>query len=145
MTDFINELVSSVGPLLAEKSISLEYDPCAPLMIKADPTRFKQILYNLLSNAVKFTPAQGRVSLECALVGPWAEFCVCDTGIGIPKEEQAAIFGKFHQIGSSTKSGLEGTGLGLTITKHLVELHGGRIWLDSEPGAGSRFYFTLPL
>jgi signal transduction histidine kinase len=71
--------------------------------------------------------------------------CVSDTGLGIPAEEQAAIFEKFHQVGATTKGVREGTGLGLPITKHLVEGHGGRIWVESQPGTGSRFSFTLPV
>jgi signal transduction histidine kinase len=73
------------------------------------------------------------------------QVAVCDTGIGIPAEEHKAIFDKFYQVGETTRGIREGTGLGLAITKHLVELHGGRISVESEPGKGSRFGFTLPL
>jgi signal transduction histidine kinase len=74
-----------------------------------------------------------------------AQFSISDTGIGIPEHERAAIFEKFHQVGSTTKGVREGTGLGLAITKYLVEQHGGRIWVESKQGSGSRFYFTLPV
>ena len=107
--------------------------------------RFKQILLNLLGNAVKFTPEHGTVETECETCDDCARFCVSDTGLGIPQEEQQAIFDKFHQAGSTTNGVREGTGLGLAITKHLVESHGGRIWVESAPGCGSRFFFTLPL
>jgi signal transduction histidine kinase len=114
-------------------------------MMNADRIRFKQILYNLLSNAIKFTPERGSVAIECSTHDAWAEFSIIDTGVGVPKSEQGAIFDKFYQIGSAIKSVPQGTGLGLPITKHLVEQHGGRLWLESEPGRGSRFSFTLPL
>ena len=141
----LQEVLSSVAPLAAAKSIALEHHLCAPFTLQADRTRFKQILYNLLSNAVKFTPASGTVSVECSTGQGWAQFCVADTGVGIPEQEQAAIFEKFHQVGATTKGVREGTGLGLPITKHLVEAHGGRLWVESQPGAGSRFFFTLPI
>lgn len=141
----LNEVLSSISPLAEAKSISLEQTSCASIMIRADRVRFKQILYNLLSNAVKFTPAGGRVSIDCLVIDSHAQFAVSDTGIGIPVHEQSAIFDKFHQVGSTTKGVREGTGLGLAIAKYFVEEHGGRIWVESEPGAGSRFYFTLPL
>lgn len=140
----VNEVVTSIAPLAGARSISLEIEGCTHLMIKADRVRFKQILLNLVSNAVKFTPEGGRVSIESSKEGVMAQFCVIDTGLGIPEEEQVAVFEKFHQAGSTTKGVREGTGLGLAITKHLVEQHGGRVWLHSVPGSGSRFYFTIP-
>jgi CheY-like chemotaxis protein len=113
-------------------------------LVHADPVRFKQILYNLLSNAVKFTPEGGGIGIEAREDGGSVRLEVCDTGIGIPAEELANIFTEFHQVGTTTKGVREGTGLGLAITKRLVEQHGGKIWAESEPGKGSRFYFTLP-
>ena len=112
--------------------------------------RIKQILVNLLSNAVKFTPAGGRIEVAAILVresaaGDSMEFSVSDTGVGIPRQEHAAIFDNFHQVGATTKGVREGTGLGLAITKRLVEQHGGTITVSSEPGKGSRFTFTIPL
>ena len=115
------------------------------LFLYADRLRFKQVLYNLLSNAIKFTAAGGCVSFETCSASGAACFCVADTGIGIPREEHEAIFSTFHQVGTTTKGVREGTGLGLAITKRLVEQHGGRIWVDSEPGKGSRFCFSMPL
>ena len=113
-------------------------------MLIADRMRFKEILANLLSNAVKFTAEGGSVSVSAGSVGGWVAFSVTDTGIGIAPEEQASIFESFHQAGATTKGVREGTGLGLAITKRLVEMHGGRIWVESEPGRGSRFHYTLP-
>jgi CheY-like chemotaxis protein len=110
----------------------------------ADPVRFREILANLLSNAIKFTPEGGAVSIRGTSGDGWVEFSVIDTGIGIALEDQASIFESFHQVSATTKGVREGTGLGLAITKRLVELHGGRIWVESELGKGSSFHFTLP-
>ena len=106
--------------------------------------RVKQVLYNLLSNAIKFTPEEGQVGLVARLEGPVLSTSVIDTGIGIPREEQESVFEAFHQLPAASPGVREGTGLGLSITKLLVEQHGGRIWVESEPGKGSRFHFTLP-
>jgi signal transduction histidine kinase len=102
-------------------------------------------LLNLLSNAVKFTPEGGRISLKAALTDGSVEISVTDTGIGIATEDQAAIFEEFRQVGSDDARKQEGTGLGLTLAKKFVELHGGRIWVESKLGTGSTFTFTLPL
>jgi len=134
-----------MAPNADAKRISLELKSSASLIVYADRLRLKQILLNLLSNAVKFTPENGTVSVECTENSGFAQFCVSDTGLGIPEQEHQSIFKKFHQVGSTTKGVREGTGLGLAITKHLVEQHGGRISVESTLGEGSRFYFTVPL
>jgi signal transduction histidine kinase len=113
--------------------------------IVGDERKVKQVLLNLLSNAVKFTPEGGRISLRARLTDRAVEIAVTDTGIGIAPEDQAAIFEEFRQVGSDETRKLEGTGLGLTLAKKFVELHGGRIWVDSELGRGSTFTFTLPV
>ncbi len=102
------------------------------------------MLFNLLSNALKFTPNGGKILINAALRDGVIEISVSDTGIGIAKEQHEAVFDKFYQVGSTTKGVREGTGLGLAITKALVEEHGGGIQLESEPGKGSRFTFTIP-
>jgi PAS domain S-box-containing protein len=139
------EVLATVRPIAVAKNIEMTSTFPESLSLDGDRLRFKQVLYNLLSNAIKFTAAGGRVSIECAETGGVAQFCVADNGIGIPAEEHEAIFSSFHQVGTTTKGVREGTGLGLAITKRLVEQHGGRIWVQSEPGKGSHFYFTLPL
>jgi PAS domain S-box-containing protein len=141
----VQEVVNSITPAAKAEEISLSFSYCPAVMMRADRVRFKQILLNLLSNAVKFTPQHGSVSVECSSENEFVRFTIADTGIGIPEEEQRAIFEKFHQVGSTPSGVREGTGLGLAITKHLVELHGGRIWVDSQPGRGSRFSFTIPI
>jgi signal transduction histidine kinase len=113
--------------------------------IIADERKFKQILLNLLSNAVKFTPDGGRVDVLARREDSNAVISVHDTGIGIAPEDQATVFEEFRQVGRDYTKKQEGTGLGLTLTKKFVELHGGRIWLESEPGKGSTFTFSIPL
>jgi signal transduction histidine kinase/DNA-binding response OmpR family regulator len=120
--------------------------PDVPEMVEGDPGRLRQVLLNLLSNAVKFTHHGDvllRVQMELRSGLLW--FTVADSGIGIPPEKQATIFSPFTQADSSTTRKYGGTGLGLTISAHLVGMMGGRIWLESEPGKGSRFHFTAKL
>jgi signal transduction histidine kinase len=109
-----------------------------------DERKIKQILLNLLSNAVKFTPEGGRISITANKTDNGAEISVSDTGIGIALEDQPKIFEEFRQVGSDSTHKTEGTGLGLTLAKKFVELHGGRIWVESAVGKGSTFIFTLP-
>jgi len=112
--------------------------------IVADERKFKQILLNLLTNAVKFTPDGGRVDVLARRAGDALEVAVRDTGIGIAKEDRQAVFEEFRQVGRHYTNKQEGTGLGLALTKRFVELHGGTIRLESEPGKGSTFAFTIP-
>jgi signal transduction histidine kinase len=112
--------------------------------ITADERKFKQILLNLLSNAVKFTPEGGKVDVRARRLDGSVEVAVADTGVGIAPADHKAVFEEFRQLGTDyTKKG-EGTGLGLALTRKFVELHGGSIRLESEPGKGSTFTFTLP-
>jgi signal transduction histidine kinase len=101
--------MNSIAPAAQAKHISLEFKPSAPIHVYADRIRFRQILLNLLSNAVKFTPEGGTVSVECSCHGQVAQFCVSDSGLGIPPQEHEAIFNKFHQVGSMTEGVREGT------------------------------------
>ena len=142
--DALSEVVSVIGPLAESKNIELRGDVWPKIVAYGDRTRFKQILYNLLSNGVKFTSAGGRVLVTAEWNYGEIRFCVADTGIGIPPEQQFAIFEEFIQVAPSSCGVKEGAGLGLTITKRIIELHGGKIWVESTPGEGSRFYFTMP-
>ncbi len=110
-----------------------------------DERKIKQILLNLLSNAVKFTPEGGRIGIKARHADGSVEISVSDTGIGIAPEDQPKIFEEFRQVGTDYAHKTEGTGLGLTLAKKFVELHGGKIWVESEVGKGSRFTFTLPM
>ncbi len=141
----LEESLASIRPQANAKSLQIELNIEAPLPLEADRLRIKQILMNLLSNAVKFTPESGQIRVSAQSRNLHAEISVRDTGIGIPKEEHESVFDKFYQVSATTKGVREGTGLGLAITKHLVQEHGGEIYLESEPGKGSTFTFTLPL
>ena len=112
---------------------------------QGDERKFKQIMLNLLSNAVKFTPDGGKVDVSAKRANGAIEVAVRDTGIGIAPEDQAVVFEEFRQVGRDRMRTAEGTGLGLALTRRFVELHGGAIRLDSTPGQGSTFSFTLPL
>ncbi|HYR38879.1 MAG TPA: HAMP domain-containing sensor histidine kinase, partial [Methylomirabilota bacterium] len=113
--------------------------------VKGEERKVKQVLLNLLSNAVKFTPEGGKISLSASLSDGMAEISVADTGVGIAPEDQEAIFEEFRQVGSDYARKREGTGLGLALARRLVALHGGKLWVESEPGKGSTFTFTLPV
>lgn len=140
----IEEVVASIRPLADNKQLQLSVDAEPALNLRADRLRVREILSNLLSNAIKFTPDGGRIAVSGASADGLVTLAVEDTGIGIPPEEHASIFDKFHQVGNTTKGVREGTGLGLAITKRLVQMHGGTITVESEPGRGSRFTVTLP-
>lgn len=141
----IDEVMSSIRPLGEAKSIQIVTELDSTITIAADRLRFKQILLNLLGNAVKFTPEEGRICVDAKPTGGFVEISVRDNGIGIPEEERETVFEKFHQVRKTTAMARhDGTGLGLAISKALVELHGGRIWVESQPSNGSRFVFTIP-
>lgn len=140
----IPEVLSNIRPLAMAKNIEIKQEVEIGCTVHADRVRFKQILYNLLSNAVKFTPKDGKIEVACVEQGSELSISVTDSGIGIRPEDQAAIFDEFRQLESPKGSVEEGTGLGLTITKRLVERQHGRIFVESSLGKGSRFTFTLP-
>src|SRR6266851_2779432 len=112
--------------------------------IRADERKVKQVLLNLLSNAIKFTPEGGQIDVRAAMSDGVVEVSVADTGVGIAPEDQEAVFEEFRQVGMADKK-VEGTGLGLALSRKFIELHGGRIWVNSEVGRGSTFTFTLPV
>jgi signal transduction histidine kinase len=140
----LQNAISLVRERATRQGISLALDIDQSVgAIEADERRVKQILFNLLSNALKFTPAGGRVMVTAALLGDAVQISVRDTGIGIKSEDQDRIFEEFQQAGPG--KAVEGTGLGLALAKRFVEMHGGRIWVESAVGTGSSFTFTLPL
>jgi signal transduction histidine kinase len=110
--------------------------------VLADAARIQQVLSNLVGNAVKFTPRQGQITVSADLLDKEVRFAVIDTGPGIPPEQVPHIFGRFWQARSADRRGI---GLGLAIAKGIVEAHSGRIWVESQVGVGSTFYFTLPI
>jgi GAF domain-containing protein len=112
--------------------------------IRGDERKIKQVLLNLLSNAIKFTPDRGRIDVRAVPIDGAVEVSVSDTGVGIAPEDQEAIFEEFRQVGTADKK-VEGTGLGLALSRKFIELHGGRIWVESQVDVGSRFAFTIPI
>jgi signal transduction histidine kinase len=138
----VREAVEAFGPAASAKGLTLDSQVARDSMLASfDHERILQVLANLLSNAVKFTPEGGRISLRVEPVGDDVRFSVADTGSGIVREDLERIFERFWQVRASDKRGL---GLGLYISRCIVEAHGGKIWGESEPKAGSTFFFTLP-
>lgn len=137
------EVCGSLQPLVDKNAQQLIQRAPRGLMVRADETRFRQMLMNLLGNAIKFTPTGGKIELTAEQAGDMIRIEVRDSGPGIPPEEKQRIFEAFHRVNETAKVS-EGTGLGLAITRRLVELHGGTLDVESEPGGGSCFFFTLP-
>ena len=145
LTMSMTEVVNIVTPLANKKHIELKVDIPEDVEIKADYQKIQQILYNLLSNAIKFTKENGKIETGYTKKGDSVEIYVKDNGIGIDKKYHGKIFAKFVQLNNIYSKKESSTGLGLTITKELVELHGGKITFESKVDVGSTFYVTLPL
>ena len=150
--NMLRQVVNVISYPMTNKKIKFTViiDPKIPEMLKGDDQRLAQVIVNLLSNAVKFTPEKGSVDLSARLIKEKDGFCdlrfdVTDSGIGMAPEQQSRLFNAFHQADSSTSRTYGGTGLGLTISKSIVEMMNGRIWVVSEPGKGSTFSFTVML
>jgi signal transduction histidine kinase/CheY-like chemotaxis protein len=137
------EVISALRPLADKKSQTLHPSADPALAVHADATRFRQVLMNLVGNAIKFTPDGGRIELAAQKVDASVQVKVRDNGPGVPKDEQKRIFDAFYRLRKSGEA-VEGTGLGLAITDSLVKLQGGTLGLESEPGQGSCFHFSLP-
>ncbi|NDP42393.1 MAG: GAF domain-containing protein [Aromatoleum sp.] len=143
--DALSNAMTLVRERAQRHNVGLALDVDATLgEVSADERKFKQIVLNLLSNAVKFTPDGGRIDVSARRTPDELIVAVHDTGIGIATEDQQAVFEEFRQVGRNYTNKQEGTGLGLALTRRFVELHGGRIWLESEPNKGSTFTFTIP-
>ena len=142
----VHEVVETLRPLAAEKSIMLETTAQElSVLVWADRGKVTQVLMNLIGNALKFTPANGRVRVSTMANGKeWVQVSIEDTGPGVATAEKEKIFEKFYQVAGDGKQKPKGTGLGLAISKSLVELHGGKIWVESELSRGSTFIFILP-
>ena len=139
------EIVDSLQALARAKGIEIKLASCAETpQVSADATRFVQILTNLIGNAIKFIPANGHITVAVKDCADEVRFTVADDGPGLSEQEVAKVFDRFVQIHLIAGPGEHGTGLGLTITRKLVEMHGGRIWVESALGEGCRFHFVLP-
>ncbi len=147
--ELIQQAIAMMRPTAAEKHVGLEagLDPSIPL-VYADPDRTLEVLINLIDNGIKFTPSDGSVIVKASRVetDPTSVYLsVCDTGRGIPQESLPLVFERLYQDPAAVDGNRTGLGLGLFIAKEIVTLHGGRMWVASEPGSGSTFSFTLPL
>jgi CheY-like chemotaxis protein len=145
LTPLLQGVMSTTVGLTKDKGLALETDIAEDLPpVFIDKTRIRQVLLNLLSNAAKFTDA-GSITLSAQPNNGFVTIAVCDTGIGIPFDQQRLVFEEFRQVQGDLSRSYQGTGLGLPISRRLVELHGGTMWLTSEPGHGSVFSFTVPV
>jgi signal transduction histidine kinase len=143
--DLAGTVVEKLSPLASNRHLELHLRMPADFPeVEADPMRLEQVLTNLVENAIKFTPEGGRICVQGWDRGQEVELAVSDTGIGIPPEERAKVFDRFYQVDSSARRRYKGTGLGLTICRHIVTQHGGEIWIQDAPESGSEFHFTLP-
>ncbi|NOX33752.1 MAG: histidine kinase [Deltaproteobacteria bacterium] len=148
----IEDSIFSTGQLIKEKNIALTFDiPKKPGFVSGDRDRLIQVMVNLISNAVKFCdPDNGKITVGMQVEikdnkNSYLKIWVKDNGIGIGKDDQEIVFNEFHQVISGAKGRPAGTGIGLTITKHIIDFHEGRIWVESELDKGATFFFTLPL
>jgi len=144
----IDECLEGLDAWVKAKSINIKRKIEEGLPeLNVDPDRINQVLINLVGNAIKFTPSNGHISVEAGLrkENNEIEISVQDTGIGIAKEDIPKIFNKFYQVRERVSSDINGTGIGLNIVKEIVELHGGKVWAESQKGEGTKFIFTLPL
>jgi GAF domain-containing protein len=145
LSDVVHGVVSAVEPLAAEKRLAFKAEVAPDLPTgHGDERRLSQVLLNLVGNAIKFTD-KGEVAVRASVTNGAFTVAVCDTGPGISAADQAKIFEEFQQADSSITRKKGGTGLGLSIAKRIIEMHGGRLWVESEPGKGSTFYFRLPV
>lgn len=141
----IKEIADRLQPRFRKKGLVLSTDlPLDAVYVRADRDHLEQVLSNLLDNSLKYTPEGGRVTVGLLPGEIEVIVVVEDTGIGIPAEDLPRIFERFYRVDKARSRKLGGTGLGLAIVKHIVNAHGGRVWVESEPGRGSRFYFSLP-
>jgi signal transduction histidine kinase len=146
MPTLLEPVMNVLAPLIAQRGVTLETDIPGNLPeLRVDPLRIKQALYNLLANGIKFTPSGGTVALRARVEGDRFRIDVADTGVGIRTEDLPLLFHEFQRIEMPRGSEVEGTGLGLALTKRLVELHGGEVLAESELGRGSTFSIRLPL
>lgn len=146
LAELIDRVVAAQRSYATTHSFRIDLAPeVTSTPIVADEDKVDQILTNLLSNAIKYSPQGGDITISGQLGEGRVEVCISDEGIGIPSDQIRRVFERFHRVETTDQRRTAGTGIGLYIVKHLVEAHGGNIWVESEPGQGSHFYFTLPL
>jgi signal transduction histidine kinase len=144
INEVLAEAISRAAPTAVSVDFKSDFDPRLPI-VAGDRDRLIQVVSNLVNNAVKYSPEGGTVTLTSRVEGRFALVSVTDTGIGIPPDEIGHVFERFRRVRSGAAQSIPGTGLGLTIVKQIVEMHGGKIWVESAVGHGSSFHFTIPL
>ncbi len=145
ITKLIEEMIPGFKQQARIKNLNFVYNPLkGPLVLVIDPQRMKIALSNLLDNAMHYTPIRGTVELAVESKNDFVEVTVKDTGVGIPNDQKNRVFSKFFRADNVVKMQTEGTGLGLYLTKNIVEKHGGKIWFESKEGKGTTFHFTIP-
>ncbi len=142
MAPLVEDVRQTLQERLAEKNISMSVE-LGPTPVWADEDRIREVLFNLIDNAIKYSTSGGSIKVREINRGDMQEFMVCDTGIGIPKDSAARIFERFYRVDKARSREIGGTGLGLSIVKHVIERHDGKVWVESEPGKGSCFHFTI--
>jgi two-component system sensor histidine kinase KdpD len=142
--DILGIVMPQLVILTKEHPLALRVPDTLPPLL-ADPHRVAQVLVNLIGNAAKYSPAHSHITLSAHKTNGFVQFDVADQGVGIPADQHERIFDAFHQAASGSTASRKGIGLGLTICRGIVEAHGGRIWLQSEPGHGTTFSFTIPV
>jgi two-component system phosphate regulon sensor histidine kinase PhoR len=144
LNQLVEEVIAQLSPQAERQKLSISQDFAADLpSVPADKDRVRQVIANLVHNAIKFTRPHGRITITTRTLEGSVVVDIADTGIGIPKKDLARVFERFYK-GDKARAG-EGTGMGLAIAKHVVEAHGGNIWVESEEGKGSIFSFSMPL
>ncbi|HMJ90191.1 MAG TPA: ATP-binding protein [Candidatus Acidoferrum sp.] len=144
LRSFVEHLLSDLHARATERGVTIENQLAPELQGRADPDRLEQVLVNLLDNAIKYGRAGGRVEVRGRALAEQVELCVADDGPGIPAEAKERIFERFYRVDRARSRETGGTGLGLAIVKHIVQSHGGKVWVESEPCKGTLFYLTLP-
>jgi two-component system phosphate regulon sensor histidine kinase PhoR len=142
---FASSLIAELQTRARERGTTIVNEIPEQLTGRADPDRLEQVFVNLVENAIKYGRAKGRVTVKGRTVNGHVELCVADNGPGIPSEARERIFERFYRIDKARSREAGGTGLGLAIVKHIVQSHGGKVWVESGPGQGAQFYFTLPV
>ncbi|MBC7123917.1 MAG: HAMP domain-containing histidine kinase, partial [Pseudothermotoga sp.] len=148
LTGLVRETMRSIEELARSKQVRLELLTKEPVLIRADQKRIKQVITNLVNNGIKYSKEDSQekyVRVRIERKGDKVLIEISDNGLGIPKEYHEKVFERFFRVGTVMDHRVEGTGLGLTIAKQIVELHGGRIWLESEPNVGTTVFVELPV
>lgn len=146
IVNVIEEIVDSVADYIHSKGMSIIFDTeVEEMVISCDSEKIERIVLNLISNAIKYTKENGEISINISIKDRFVVVCVKDNGIGIAEEDKDKIFDRFKQIENTFTRKVEGSGIGLSLVKSLVNMHGGKVWLESVVGKGSEFYFSLPI